>query len=364
MSSDSDSSPDEGTDVDVDPDVDTEIESDAESDIGTANTMRGRSNESRIKLWATLNGNRLLITGLLAVGFFLSFVVVGQWFVPNFESSLYRSTMIEYLFSTMISAIITGTTLVVTITQLVISQENGPLGEQRQRMSNTMDFRDFAEEMIGSPSPADPSAFLREIVNLSERQAKLVRGSIADNADDRLKAEVDEYTESLIGNAEAVRDQLRGASFGTFSVLNAALNYNYGVKIFHIERIANDHSDSLTDEDMELLDDLKSTLSMFGPAREHIKTLYFEWALISLSQYILYVAVPALLVAGGMLVFYSGVSFPSTTLGVSNAILIVGAAFTVTLLPFFLLISFIARVATAAKRTLAIGPLILRESAR
>ncbi|MFC6906937.1 hypothetical protein [Halalkalicoccus tibetensis] len=356
--------PDAGTDVDADPDADIEIETDAESDIGTANTMRERSNESRIKLWLVLNGSRPLVTGLLAVGFFVSFVGIGALFIPNFESTLRSDDMINYMFSTMISAIITGTTLVVTISQLVISQENGPLGEQRERMSNTMDFREYTEEMIGSPSPADPSAFLHDIVNLSERQAKLLRESITDNDDEQLKAKVDEYTESLIGNAQEVQDQLDGASFGSFDVVTASLNYNYGTKIFHLERIANDHPDSLSDEDMTLLDELKSTLSMFGPAREHIKTLYFEWALIDLSQLILYVSVPALLVAGSMLGFYSGISFPNTTVGVNNSILIVGAAFTVTLLPFFLLISYIARVATVAKRTLAIGPLILRESAR
>lgn len=49
-----------------------------------------------------------------------------------------------------------------------------------------------------------------------------------------------------------------------------ALNYNYGIKIFQVERIANAHADSLTEEDMVILDDLKASLSMFGPAREHI----------------------------------------------------------------------------------------------
>ena len=360
MSADSDAVPD----VEAEADGETEIDADADPDIGTANTMQERSNESRIKLWATLKGRRLLITGLLALGFFVGFVAVGELFVPNFQSTLRSDNMLHYLFSTMISAIITGTTLVVTISQLVISQENGPLGEQRERMSNTMDFREYTEEMIGSPSPPDTSTFLSEIVGTSEREASRLRDAIADNDDDQLRAEVDEFTESLINNAEEVREELDGESFGTFGVLNAALNYNYGNKIFHVERIANDHSDSLTDEDMAILDDLKSTLSMFGPAREHIKTLYFEWALIDLSQLILYTSVPALLVAGSMLVFFSGFSLANATFGISHTILVVGAAFTVTLIPFFLLISYIARVATAAKRTLAIGPLILRESQR
>lgn len=40
--------PDTGTNVDADPEADTEIETDAEADIGTANTIRERSNKSRI----------------------------------------------------------------------------------------------------------------------------------------------------------------------------------------------------------------------------------------------------------------------------------------------------------------------------
>lgn len=358
--------PDTDPDIEADPEGETEIETETDSDvdIGTADTMRERSNESWLKLWFVLSANRLLITGLMAVAFFIGFVVIGELFIPAFESTLRSDGMIDLLFSTMISAIITGTTLVVTISQLVISQENGPLGEQRNRMSNTMDFRDFTEEMIGAPTPPNPSAFLSEIVSASERQANLLRDSIAGNSNAQLRAEVEEFTESVNGNAEEVKEQLDGASFGTFDVLNAALNYNYGIKIFHIERIANDHDDSLTDEDMTILDDLKASLSMFGPAREHIKTLYFEWALINLSQLILYVSVPALLVAGCSMVFVSGSSFPNSTLGISDTILVLGAALTFTLLPFLLLVSYILRVATVAKRTLAIGPLILRESER
>lgn len=356
--------PDTGPGIEVDAEGETAIRTDQDTEIGTANTMRERTNESRIKLWVTLNGNRLLVTGLLAAGFLIGFVGVGSLFVPNFESTLRSDDMVFYLFSTMIGAIITGTTLVVTITQLVISQENGPLGDQHTRMSDTMDFREYTEEMIGSPSPADPSMFLSEIVGASKRHAKRLRESIAGNDDDRLRAKVDDYTESLIENAELVQEQLDGASFGTFDVLSAALNYNYGTKIFRLEQIANDHPDSLDDEGMAILDELKSALSMFGPAREHVKTLYFEWALINLSQLILYVSVPALLVAGGMLAFFSGISFPNATFGISHTGAVVGTAFTITLLPFFLLISYVLRVATAAKRTLAIGPHILRESER
>ena len=103
---------------------------------------------------------------------------------------------------------------------------------------------------------------------------------------------------------------------------------------------------------------------MFGPAREHVKTLYFEWALVTLSQLIIYAAIPALAVAGIMLTVAEPGTFPGSTFGIANITYLVGAAFTVTLVPFLLFASYVSRIVTVAKRTLAIEPLILRESQR
>ncbi|WP_254765103.1 hypothetical protein [Natrinema marinum] len=326
--------------------------------------MRERAGESRLKIWLLLAANRLHVTAAMALVVFTTFVAAVTLLPEPLMPQLRSGDTIETMFSTMIGAIITGTTLVVTIGQLVLSQENGPLGEQRARMENAMDFRDFTEELIGSPSPADPSTFLQEIIGLAQQRVETVRSEITGNDNDRLCEEVDEFADSFVGNAELVRDQLEDASFGSFDVLFAALNFNYGWKIFQVERLANEFEDDLSDEEMGMLDDLKTALSLFGPAREHVKTLYFEWALVSLSQMILYVAVPALVVAGIMLTVVDAGTFPGRTLGVTNMTLAIGVAFTVTLLPFLLFTAYVLRIVTIAKRTLAIEPLILRDSQR
>ena len=338
--------------------------SDTSSDIGTANTMRERAGESHLKIWLLLGANRLHVTAVLTLVVFVGFVAAVTLLPKPLTPQLQTGDTIETMFSTMLSAIITGTTLVVTIGQLVLSQENGPLGDQRDRMENSMDFRDFTEELIGSPSPADPSTFLREIVGVAQQRAEDLREQVSENDADGLQEDVDEFTDSLVGNSETVRDQLEGASFGTFDVLFAALNYNYGWKIFQVERIANEYEDDLSEDELALLDELKTALSLFGPAREHVKTLYFEWALVSLSQMILYAAVPALVIAGIMLTVVDAGTFPGQTLGVANMTLAIGLAFTITLVPFLLFTAYVLRIVTVAKRTLAIEPLILRDSQR
>ncbi|QLH78984.1 hypothetical protein HZS55_17525 [Halosimplex rubrum] len=353
-----------GDDSGADPaESDTEIDAPGDTEISTADTMRERADESALKLWLLLKANRLHITGVLAVVVFCTFVAVGSS-VDGFVATLQSGDTKGALFSTMLGAIITGTTLVVTISQVVISQENGPLGDQHQRMSNTMDFREYVGDMYDEPVPVDPSAFLREHVNAVQRGAKALRDAVAGSDDEDLRTEVDQFTDSVIGNADAVRDQLDGATFGTFEVLFAALNFNYAWKIFQVERIGSDHESAIDDEIDDRLTDLRTTLSMFGPAREHIKTLYFQWALVDLSQYIIYASVPALVVTGSLLAFTGSGPIPGTTLGIENVLWVVGAGFTVSLVPFLLLVAYITRIGVVAKRTLAIGPLILRDSQR
>ena len=173
------------------PDID-KSNVDTDVNVSTANTMRERSGESRLKLWILLKANRLIATGVLAVVFFVVFVIGVTVLPPPLVPQLHGSDTIDTLFSTMIGAIITGVTLVVTISQIVISQENGPLGEQRQRMEDSMDFRDYTEELIGSPSPADPSAFLRNLVDVSQYRAEAVRDGLSDIESDQLQWEVDQ----------------------------------------------------------------------------------------------------------------------------------------------------------------------------
>ncbi|MFB6270208.1 MAG: hypothetical protein ABEH83_09710, partial [Halobacterium sp.] len=103
---------------------------------------------------------------------------------------------------------------------------------------------------------------------------------------------------------------------------------------------------------------------LFGPAREHFKTLYFQWELSELSRQLLYAAVPALAAAIAALLLFDPAQFPGATLGVSHALVVVSAAATVAVLPFALLLAYILRIITVTKRTLSIGPFVLRETDR
>jgi hypothetical protein len=158
---------------------------------------------------------------------------------------------------------------------------------------------------------------------------------------------------------EGGRHRLADARFGSFDVVAAVLE-DYSLHIVGARRLRVRVEDDAADG---ALADLVEVLELFGPAREHFRTLYFQWALINLSRAVLYAAVPALVVSIAMILFADTPgALPGTVLGVDALLLAVVTAATVGLSPFAILLSYILRIGTAAKRTLAIGPFALSES--
>ena len=330
-----------------------------------SNTMRERVPANSWKFWLLLNANRWLIAAGISGAVFLALALVGQLHPTGTPGLFSQADPIETLFQGLLTAIITGVTLVLTLSQLVLSQEQGPVGDQRERMEGAMAFRKDVEDVIEEPvSPAQPSAFLRSLVKLTRRHADAVLDAVEDIDDETLNDQVATFAENLKRNADAVQSSLKGSQFGEFDVIFSALNYNYSWKLHTARRIRTENEDVLTEEAHHAFDELSNSLELFGPAREHFKTLYFQWALIDLSRMMLYASIPALFTAVAGIIYLEPALFSGTVFGVRTVVIVVSAGVAVSLLPFAFLFSYILRIVTVAKRTLSVGPFILRETDR
>ena len=78
----------------------------------------------------------------------------------------------------------------------------------------------------------------------------------------------------------------------------------------------------------------------------------------------LYASIPALLTAVAGVIYLEPSLFPGAVFGVRTLVVVVSAGVAVSLLPFAFLFSYILRIVAVAKRTLSIGPFILRETGR
>jgi len=331
-----------------------------------SDTMRGRISGSRWKPWVLLSATRWHMAALLSSVIFVTIVLTSLLDVAPMREVIRTQTALWWVFSPLIGAVITGVTLVVTFTQLVLSQELGPLGDQRDRMNGAMAFRNDVESWLGvSPSPPDPSSFLEAFLDGVQDYTEDLRAAAEHCDDEETREQINDLAERFTEHAESVGEELENATFGEFDVLYSALDYNYSWKIYEARRLKETHAEELDEETTESLDDVINVLEFFGPAREHFKTLYFQWELINLSRVMLYAAVPALTVTF-LIQFYVSPksSFSVVYLGVDGLVWVVATGVTVTLVPFFLLMSYILRIATVAKRTLAIGPFILRDTDR
>jgi hypothetical protein len=323
--------------------------------------LRERAGQSRAKLWLLLEADRWLVVAALVAGV-LAVLLAAGYLYPAAEAALRSTDSIDTLFQAFLTATITGVTLVVTLNQVVLSQELGAVGDQRERMEGAMAFREDVADAVGAPaSPARPAQFLRALVQVSGERAAAVRDAV-DDAEGDLDAAVGDLTDSLVDNADRVATGLDDATFGSFDVISSALNFNYSWKIFTARRIRQRYSDRLDEEATAALEDLIDVLGLFGPAREHFKTLYFQWDLINLSRRILVAALPALLVSSAMIAFFDAGSYELTVLGVDTLVAVVATASTVAVLPFLVLLAYVLRIATVTKHTLSVGPFILRET--
>ena len=327
-------------------------------------SMVGRMDESRIRFWFLLDGDRWVITGMLTLGLFVILVVAGTVGPSSFRSVMSNTNQVGIAFQAFIASLITGVTLVVTIGQLVLSQELGSLKNQRERMKATVEFRQDLTSLIGSIGLPDPAAFLRQLILTSKDRAEALEDVLAENSDDELRDQVDQFVAALIENANEVEEQLEDAEFGEFNLLRTAMNYNHSWKLYGALWLRSEYEDSLDDEERSAFDELIDVLMFFGPTREHFKALYFQWELVRLIRSILITAFPALAVAVATLLYLAPTSFPGVTFGVANIIWIVSASSAISIVPFFVLTSIVLRIATIAKRTSAIGPFILHESDR
>jgi len=339
--------------------------------MSTDDSLRSRVPGSRWKLWLLLVASRWAVAGLLLAVVFVALAIIVALDPAPLGGAISGSDPVETLFQGMLTAIITGVTLVVTINQLVLSQELGAVGDQRERMQGSLEFRDDVADHLDDPiGPPEPAAFLRALLGATEERARDLHGAVENCPDAEVRDLVTSYAEEIVENADSVREELDGAQFGTFDVVQAALGYNYSLKIFEGKRIqarhgagASEGERALDETAADALDDVIDMLEQYGPAREHVKTLYFQWALVDLSRAMLYSAVPALVVTiASILTLDNAGSVGGSLFGVANQSWVVLLAVTVSLAPFALLLAYVLRIATVAKRTLAIGPFVLRDT--
>lgn len=308
---------------------------------------------TRVREWVLIEGDRLFITISLTLATFVLFFTLNELGVVSFvnEGSVTR----------VASGLIAGTfslvTLVVSINQLILSQEFASAGEVRSELEGVVEFRRDLQERTDVPaSPAAPTRILEVLVEAVHQRAADLGTAIDGHGDSALEERVARYVASVQTSAERLDETLEQTSFGTFNAVSALIEYDNDRQVYLARRLRGQYASDLSEEQRAAFDDLTETLRLFDVAQEHFKTTYLQRELTRFSQLTIYSGVPAILAAITIGLLYADIG--GASVAVRSLPLLVSALIAIVVSPLALLVSYILRTATVTRRTASVGPML------
>lgn len=315
--------------------------------------LRQYLGDNRLVWWFLYGGDRLAVTaGLLAAAFVVYFVLgsLNIIFLPG--------NRLMWLLNGLVNGLLSLVTIVLTVNQLVLSQQFGSVGELYDRLEQVIDFREKSGEMTGTdvPPPQPDAFFTGLLTELAERADELDEAT-ADCDDEQLINKCDQYTTILIEQANKIREEVEGAE--GFSVLLHILNYNDSQQFHAARRLQVGYADTHTGTMETALNGIVELLKEIDTIRQYFKTVYLQRELSQLSRMTVYTGIIATLVASVMILVYQDTS--TATLNPTVYYVLLSGALVTIQSPLAVLFSYAVRAATISRKTAAFGPFIPEE---
>jgi len=317
------------------------------ADIGTRGGVLTRFRE-----WMLVDGNRLSVAAIVLLAVFAVVTVLYELGVITFVNP----NAVTRVASGMIAGTFSLVTLVVSVNQLILSQEFSAAGRARDRLEDVIEFRrTVADDAAVPASPAAPTRVLGLLLESIHHDATAFADAVGDH-DNEFSETVSRYTNGIQERTNRIDDRIERAESDAFTAVSAAITYDESWHLYVGTHLRGEYADSLSPTAAERLDDLIGSLKLFHVAREQFKTTYLQQELTRFSQLTVYCGVPSILSAILIGLLYADVTGPS----VSAAMLpyVVSVLFLVVLLPLALLASYILRTATITRRTASVGPMV------
>ena len=313
--------------------------------------------EGRIGIvrWILLEANRMAVTGSLLTFVFVSFLLISSIWTFEMQNLLTETSSVQTILNTLLSGMILLVSVVVSINSIVLSHDMSSVNNQEDRIKGASNFRRRLSGLSRpAENPSDPSSFLKVV-------ARTIRER-AEGLDDHLDELDPDEAEAVrvYGSAVADRADTLGAVENTsgaeFAVLWKGMDFGYGEQMERSRALRSIHeskgSGSLTDQ----LDELIDALELFAIGKEYFKTLYYTQEVSRLSQTLLVIALPSILINASTILAINAKLLPDFwILGLPPLQTFVAAAFTVSLAPYLVLTAYMLRLAAVARLTSSAG---------
>jgi len=315
-------------------------------------TETGRVNIVR---WVLLEANRMAVTGALLTLVFGSFLLLGTVWTFEMQNLLTETSTVQTILNTLLSGMILLVSIVVSINSIVLSHDMSALNNQEDRIEGTMEFRrNLGELTRAGENPSDPGSFLTVMSRTIRERAQRLDDDL-DGAETALAEEVREYVSSIAETADQLGD-VEDTSGAEFAVLWKGIEFQYGTEIEQSRQLKRSFGSDSSGETAERFDRLIEAFELFAIGKEYFKTLYYTQEVSRLSQTLLVITLPAILInASTILAINAGLLPDFWLLGLPPLQTFVAAAFTVSLAPYLVLTAYMLRLSAVARLTSSAG---------
>jgi hypothetical protein len=297
--------------------------------------------------WLLLTGDRVLVSTVAFV--LLAALLVGIAFsglVP-----LRKETPVLFLLFALVAANFTLIAIVTSLSQFVLGRRLESPGEIRRKMGETIDYREEVGRDLGQPvMPVRPDVFFLTLYRHASRELELLGELRLEGRTQAARAELDGLVSDLRTHCDYVIDVLQRPSSGLKHALFVSLSADYENAVHQAWHLQWEHADDFTEEAAEPLGRLAGVLQHIEVASRLFKTVFIEAEVSELSRFLLYVGLPAQLLAVTLTLAYTAPgSDPPLPLPVLRPLVpaVVAAGFA----PFLLLSSYVVRLTVVARRT-------------
>lgn len=303
--------------------------------------------------WFVFAGSRPAVVGLLLLGVFLVYFVLGS--VGIFVVA--EGTRLMWLFNGLVNGLLTLVTVVLAIEQLVLSEEFGSIDDIYDQLESMSEFRARVAELTGeSVSPIEPAPFLTGLLRTLQDRAYELRTDLPGDHD--LRSEIDGFTTDVIEQTDDVSRQLEASAI-TADPLLIMISYNDSKLFYRARKLQVEHASSLGSSTVTSLEEIQELLKRIDTTRQYFKTIYLQRELSHLVRLIIYSGSVATLVSGLMILMYRPPA--QTTLAPIVFFALLSGAVAVSVAPLAILFAYTLRAATIARKTASFGPFVPQE---
>jgi len=306
----------------------------------------GQVNLSR---WVILEANRMAVTGALLTFVFSGFIILSMVWTFEMQDLLNDTSAVQTILNTFLSGMILLVSIVVSINSIVLSHDMSSVSNQGTRIDGAAKFRRNLSKLTEpGEDPSEPTSFLRVMSRTIQERAQRLDDDI-DGMESDLVEEVEEHAASLADAADQL-GAIENTTGAEFAVLWKGMEFEYGTQLERSHSLKTTHGSSREVEDR--FNRLIEALKLFAIGKEYFKTLYYTQEVSRLSQTLLLITLPAILLnATTILAINAGVLPEFWFFNIPPLQTFVAATFTISLAPYLVLTAYMLRVAAVARLT-------------